>query len=367
MAPEQARGLPPLDVKRQTDRARLVRIDVYGLGAVLFELLTGSAPHARDEDDSIEAIVLRARENDAHWDLLGRGRIPEALAKCVKKALATNPEHRHSSAAAFASDLGKFLAHQPLGGESLLHRAVLAHRRNPWFVNTALAAAVALGVSLGVILYTAAQASAAERRQKEAEASILRLKDTKLTLESEVTAERAKLRELKERATVQFGKLSEDVASAKGARERAEAELARSSKQGNLLSLKLDVAEKRLAERNAELAQRQARLLVLDSELEQKTRTLAARETELSTAQADLARKQTELTTAQADLARKQTELTTAQNDLATAQAQKGTAQTELDAARSKMAELEREVQRLRAATPPAPPPGEAPAPAPTQ
>lgn len=45
MAPEQARGLPlTLDARSSDDRAILVAIDVWGLGAIAYELLTGQSP-----------------------------------------------------------------------------------------------------------------------------------------------------------------------------------------------------------------------------------------------------------------------------------------------------------------------------------
>jgi serine/threonine protein kinase len=95
MPPEQARGgLDPVDR----------RADVFGLGALLFLLLTGESPPA----DAAAAIAAR------------RG-IPRPLRAICARALAPEPTGRYPSVAALAEDVARYRA----------NRAVEAHRENP--------------------------------------------------------------------------------------------------------------------------------------------------------------------------------------------------------------------------------------------
>lgn len=100
MAPEQARGM----------RAG-VTTDVYGLGTVLFELVSGRPPHqGTDSLDLLERVrrdpvpPLRRIDPEAPRDL-------ESILLC---ALAFDPSRRYESAAALAEDLEAFAAGRPV-------------------------------------------------------------------------------------------------------------------------------------------------------------------------------------------------------------------------------------------------------------
>jgi tetratricopeptide (TPR) repeat protein len=91
MAPEQVRGAT-------VDG----RTDVWALGAVLFEMLTGRKAFA----DGERARVMRAILEDAPADIRRiRPEVPPALARVVARALAKPPEQRYGTAAEFATAL----------------------------------------------------------------------------------------------------------------------------------------------------------------------------------------------------------------------------------------------------------------------
>jgi hypothetical protein len=98
MPPEQARG----EVERIDPRS-----DVYGLGAVLYELLTGRPPHQGKTQDKLWRAACRGdvvppRQVNPH--------VPAALERLCVKALAADPADRYASAAALADGLRRYLA-----------------------------------------------------------------------------------------------------------------------------------------------------------------------------------------------------------------------------------------------------------------
>jgi serine/threonine protein kinase/tetratricopeptide (TPR) repeat protein len=96
MAPEQARG------ERADDRT-----DVYGLGAILFELLTLEPPHASGE--FLEVLERVRRLPPRRVRDLAPG-VPRDLARVVDRALAFRRRSRTSNAALLAADLDAFAA-----------------------------------------------------------------------------------------------------------------------------------------------------------------------------------------------------------------------------------------------------------------
>ena len=106
LSPEQAQG-NPVDP----------RSDVYALGCVLYEMLTGSAPFTGDSPLSI--AYKHVRENPEPPSHLNPD-VSQELDAIVLKAMAKNPDNRFSSAAEMREDLARFLAGQKVQATPIL-------------------------------------------------------------------------------------------------------------------------------------------------------------------------------------------------------------------------------------------------------
>ncbi len=99
MAPEQAQG-----ETASTDE----RTDVFGLGAILYELLTGLPPNpGRSYDETLESAQRGERappEERAAWP-----DVPPGLCEITRRALSTRPEDRHPTVDALKSDVKDFV------------------------------------------------------------------------------------------------------------------------------------------------------------------------------------------------------------------------------------------------------------------
>ena len=96
MAPEQARGEPSDE-----------RSDIYALGALLYTMLTGSAPHRGRTTDEVLAQVAEG----IHTPISEREpAIPRELRSVVERAMALNPADRIATAKELAEELRRFTA-----------------------------------------------------------------------------------------------------------------------------------------------------------------------------------------------------------------------------------------------------------------
>jgi serine/threonine protein kinase len=150
MAPEQAAGAPVVTTA----------VDVYALGAILYELLAGQPPfsgdsiletlrHVIDDEPPRPSQVRRGVERDL-----------EAIAlRCMEK----RPEMRYRTAGDVADDLARFLRGEPIHARPITWR----YRSEKWMLRHRTAMAVSLAA---IVLLTGAVAgwSSLERRAAHA-------------------------------------------------------------------------------------------------------------------------------------------------------------------------------------------------------
>ena len=141
MSPEQCEG---------NGTAVDTRSDVYALGVVLYEALTGAMPYDVD-GAAISACVRSICETPAADPRRVAPHLPKDLAAVLLKALRKAPAERYQSASDLAADLRRVLNQEPVTARSTpwLHRASLLVRRRP--VMSALVLVALLGIVAGVM------------------------------------------------------------------------------------------------------------------------------------------------------------------------------------------------------------------------
>jgi serine/threonine protein kinase/predicted Zn-dependent protease len=164
MAPEQARGL---------HKEVGPRTDVYALGVILYECLTGRLPFPGDV--AVDVLVKITRDEPVPPSCLRRG-VPRDLETICLKCLSKAPDDRYASARELADDLARFSAHEPIRARPLRtwERGLRWARRRP--LRAALLAGLVLlllgGSALGAVFWEKQR-----NRQAEIAAQIAKARD----------------------------------------------------------------------------------------------------------------------------------------------------------------------------------------------
>jgi WD40 repeat protein len=154
MAPEQATGKP---------QAIGPRTDVYGLGAILYELLTGRPPFRAATD--LDTVLQVIADEPVRPSRL-QPKTPRDLETVCLKCLQKEPPRRYASAVALAEDLQRFLKGEPIKARpaGALERGRKWARRRP--AVAALLALLVLVTATGFALVTWKWYEAEQARQE---------------------------------------------------------------------------------------------------------------------------------------------------------------------------------------------------------
>lgn len=146
MAPEQAEY-----------RAELIgpATDIYGLGAILYELLAGRPPH---RGQSGEETLRRVLIEEPPLPRVLNPLVPRDLEAIAMRCLEKHPQRRYPSAANLAADLRRFLAGEPTQARplGLAAMALRWSRRRPWAAAFAgLLVVATAGLAAGAVWHVA--------------------------------------------------------------------------------------------------------------------------------------------------------------------------------------------------------------------
>lgn len=126
MAPEQAVG---------ANGALSVRTDVFGLGGILYALLSGRPPNKPDGPESMDQLLARVVSGKIPRLREIEPKTPAILDAICAKALATDPLDRYATAAELADDVRRCVAGEPIS----IHREPWRRRSIRWLANSAFA------------------------------------------------------------------------------------------------------------------------------------------------------------------------------------------------------------------------------------
>ena len=113
MSPEQAMG----------DRSVDARADVYALGVVTYEMLTGEPPF---RSETVAGLLEKIRTHDPVLPRRANPAIPRDLQNICLKALEKDAAGRCGTAREMADDLRRFLAGEPVHAEPAAYARLIA-------------------------------------------------------------------------------------------------------------------------------------------------------------------------------------------------------------------------------------------------
>jgi eukaryotic-like serine/threonine-protein kinase len=163
MSPEQTQG---------AHDAIDMRTDVYSLGVILYELLTGSRPY--DTDGDIRLAIGNIREVEPPRPSRRRRELNNELDAIILKAMDKDPQRRYGSAGELAEDLGAWLDGRPVAARSASSLYLLRKLAFKHYFHTSVVATVVLAIVgfAGISHYFLEQARAHLRDKTTSETAL---------------------------------------------------------------------------------------------------------------------------------------------------------------------------------------------------
>ena len=165
MSPEQALGIPD---------AIDMRSDVYALGVILFEMLSGTRPYEVSDRSLAEAVrvIGEQRPRSLRQASAGLVRFDADVETIVAKALEKEVGRRYGSAAELSGDVVRYLSSQPILARPpstayLLKKLIARNRVASAFAGVLLLALVAFGVGMTFLFARATRAERQAAQQAE--------------------------------------------------------------------------------------------------------------------------------------------------------------------------------------------------------
>ena len=161
MAPEQAAGTKDLTTA----------VDVYGLGAIVYTMLTGRPPYWRN---GVYPTLRAVIEDEPTRPSIVRTGVPRDLEVICLKCLAKEPDRRYPSALALGEDLGRWLRGEPIVARRVgrIERYRMWARRKPLAANLLKVSVLSSLLIVGGLIVFGWQMSRSNSRINQAERKI---------------------------------------------------------------------------------------------------------------------------------------------------------------------------------------------------
>lgn len=184
MPPEQIRG-------RESDNP--ASIDIYSLGAILYELLTGQPPF---RGDTAMETLREVLHDEPTPPTRIKPAIPRDLETICLTCIAKFPSQRYASSADLAADLRRFLNGEPILARptTALERSAKWVRRRPALAAASICLALLLGVVATTTIWRLSERAASERAADLDLLEAGRLQRDSAWLEAKTAIDRASLR-----------------------------------------------------------------------------------------------------------------------------------------------------------------------------